>query len=83
MSIALATKGIICISGFSQGTPTYYYYCVDLPEILAANNISSSVEARTVGIKIVMDDLGPHAVVDNLVAEESIEDLIPKLSIKD
>ena len=60
----------------------YRYYCVDLPNLLATKNMSSSVKVKAVNVRIIMDDLGSHTVVGNLVAEESVESLIPKLIIK-
>ena len=68
--------------GFRCIEEGYRYYYVDLPNLLAAKNMSSNVEAKAIGVKIVMDDLGLHTVVNDLVAEESIESLIPKLIIK-
>lgn len=82
MSLALATKGVICPGGFSQGTPIYYYYCVELPEVLSSKSVSPAVKAQNLSTKIIMDSLDSHPVVNNLVAEKTIEDLIPKLSIK-
>ena len=82
MSVALATKGVICTGGSFQGGVVYYYYCVDLPGVVGSRDVSPKLTAQSIGVKIVMDDLGSHFFVDNLSAEEYIEDLIPKLTIK-
>lgn len=51
MSVALATKGVICTtsSGGLQGDSVYY--CIDLPDISISKNISPDI--------IIAEDLSP------------------------
>lgn len=73
--VAIVSKGY-----FNVGKPIYY--CVSLPDILVSKGIFPNIKTRKLGTKIIMDDLGLGVLTDNLVAEESIESLIPKLTIK-
>jgi hypothetical protein len=65
MSIALATKGVVCVGGFSQGSPEYHYYCVDLPEVLSSKDISPNVEAKTTGAgsRVTVEELSPKLTI--------------------
>lgn len=82
MSLALATRGVISGFGGGGGGEVPVYYCIDLPEVFASKNVSPKLTAQNINVKVVMGTLGPHIGVDNLSAEEYIEDLIPKLIIK-
>jgi hypothetical protein len=52
MSIALATKGIICMGELLQGDTVYYYCCVDLPDVAMSKDMSPDLKTA--------EDLSPR-----------------------
>ena len=51
MSVALATKGIICTTNSGVSYDDFVYCCIDLPDIAISKNISPAIKTS--------ENLGP------------------------
>ena len=43
MSVALATKGVICTTNSGVSYDDFVYYCIDLPDITVSKDISPDI----------------------------------------